>query len=58
MVNQVVDGYTKTLNHRKILQKCKKKNLLKTKRILKLKYKPKSGPGSKYKPKWAVAILE
>jgi len=42
-VNQDVDGYTETLNHQKILQKTQKK-LLKTKRILKLKYKLSEGP--------------
>jgi len=36
MVNPDVDGYTKTLNHRK---NAKHINLLKTKRILKPKYK-------------------
>jgi len=36
MVNADVDGYNKTLNHRKILRKTEKnKNLLKTKRTLK-----------------------
>jgi len=45
MVNPDVDGYTKTLNHGKILQKVQKiKNLLKTKRILKPKYKLSGGP--------------
>jgi len=41
-VNLDVDGYTKTLNHHKYSKKHKK--LLKTKRILKLKYKPSGGP--------------
>jgi len=44
MANPDVDGYTKTRNHRKILQKDKKK-LLKTKGILKPKYKLSGGPG-------------
>jgi len=45
MVNPDVDGYAKTLNHQKILRKTKKmKNLLKTKRILKPKYKLSGGP--------------
>jgi len=35
-MNPDVDGYTKTLNHQKILRKTQKK-LLKTKRIPKLK---------------------
>jgi len=40
MVNPVVDGYTKALNYRKIVRKIQKyNNLLKTKRILKPKYK-------------------
>jgi len=39
MVNPVVDGYTKTLNHRKIVRKIQKHNLLKTKRKLKPKYR-------------------
>jgi len=40
MVNPVVDGYTKTLNTRKIVRKLQKNNiLLKTKRTLKPKYK-------------------
>jgi len=34
-----VDGYTKTQNHRKILRKTQKNNLLKTKRIQKRKYR-------------------
>jgi len=39
MASPHVDGYIKTLNHRKILRKMKKiKNLLKTKRIIKSKY--------------------
>jgi len=42
-VNLDVDSYTKTLNHQQIFQKTQKK-LLKTKRILKLKYKPSGGP--------------
>jgi len=44
MVNLDVGGYTKTLNHRKLLRKTQKSsNLLKTKRI----QKPKAtwGPG-------------
>jgi len=41
MVNPDVDGSTKTLNQRKILQKTQiNDNLLKTKRMLKPKYKP------------------
>jgi len=44
IVNQDVDGYTKTLNHRKILQKTRKNNNpLKTKRILKPKYNLSGG---------------
>ena len=40
MVNPGVDGYTETLNHRKIIRKAKKiKNLLKTKIILKPTFK-------------------
>jgi len=40
MVNLDVDGYTKTLNHRKIIRKIQKNNnLLKTKTTLKPKYK-------------------
>ena len=40
MVNLDVDGYTKTLNHRKIFRKMQKtNNLLKTKTILKPNYK-------------------
>jgi len=42
-VNPDVDSYTKTLNHQQILRKTQKK-ILKTKRILKLKYKPSGGP--------------
>ena len=42
-VNPDVDGYTKALKHHQILQKTHKK-LLKTKKILKLKYKPSGGP--------------
>jgi len=35
MVNSVVDGYTKTLNHRKIVREIQKNNnLLETKRLL------------------------
>jgi len=34
MVNPDVDGFTETLNHRKILRKTQKNKLLKTKRIL------------------------
>jgi len=38
MVNLDVDGYSKTLSHRKILRKTQKNNnLLQTKRILKPK---------------------
>jgi len=40
VVNPVVDGYTKTLNYWKTIRKTQKSNsLLKTKSILKLKYK-------------------
>jgi len=39
-VNPDVDGYTKTLNYQ---YSEKRKKLLKTKRILKLKYKPGGG---------------
>jgi len=38
MVNPGVDVYAKTLNHRKIIRKTQKNNLLKTKRIRKPKY--------------------
>jgi len=41
-VNLDVDGYTKTLNHRKILRNTQK--LLKTKGILKPKYMLSGGP--------------
>jgi len=42
---QTWDGYIKTRNHRKILQKTHKNSkLLKSKRILKPKYKPSGGP--------------
>ena len=42
MVNPDVDGYTTTLNHRKILLKTQKNNnLRKSKRILKPKYRYK-----------------
>jgi len=41
-VNPVVHYYTKTLNHRKIVRKKQKYNLLKIKRIL--KYKLRGGP--------------
>jgi len=43
MVNPDMNGYTKTLNHRKMLRKTQK--LLKTKRILKPIYKLSGGPG-------------
>jgi len=43
MVHPDVDGYSKTPNHRKILKKTHKNNLLKTKRILKPKYKLSGG---------------
>jgi len=40
MVNPVEDSYSKTLNYWKIIRKTQKSNsLLKTKSILKLKYK-------------------
>jgi len=38
IVDPDVDGYTETLNHRKILRNTQKSNLLKTKRILKTKH--------------------
>jgi len=38
MVNLDVDNYAKTLNHRKIIRKTQKNNVLKTKRIVKPKY--------------------
>jgi len=41
-MNPGVDGYTKTLNHQQILRKTQK--ILKTKRILKLKYKASGSP--------------
>jgi len=45
MVNPVVDGYTKTLNHQKIVRKYKKNsNPLKIKRVVKSKYKLSGGP--------------
>jgi len=46
IVNPDVNGYTKTLNQRKILRKTQKNNLpvLKTKIILKPKYKLIRGP--------------
>jgi len=34
MVNPDVDGYTKTLNHRKIIRKTPKNNVPKNKKIL------------------------
>ena len=43
MLNPDVDGYTKTLNPRKILQKRKNNVLLKTKIIVKPKYKLSGG---------------
>jgi len=44
MVNLDVDGYTKILNHRKIIRKMhKNNNLLKTKTILKPKCKLRGG---------------
>jgi len=39
MLNPGVDGYTKTLNYRKIIRKTQNNNLMKTKTIQKLKYK-------------------
>jgi len=45
-VNLDVDGYTKTLNHRKTLRKnAKNNNLLKTKRIVNTKIQARWGPG-------------
>jgi len=45
MVNPDVDGYTKTVNHRKIIRKAhKNNNLLATKRMLKPKYKLSGRP--------------
>jgi len=44
-VNPEVNGQTKTLNHRKIIRKTyKNNNLLKTKRMLKPKYKLSGRP--------------
>ena len=44
MVNLDVDGYTKTLNHRRIIRKMQKNNnLLQTTTILKPKYKLSGG---------------
>ena len=36
MVNPVVDGYIKTLNHRKTVREIQKNNFLETKSLLKL----------------------
>jgi len=48
-VNPDVDGYSNTLNHRKILLKTQKSNnSLNSKRILKPKYKLSEGPVFKY----------
>jgi len=45
MVNADVDGCTKILNHRKIIRKThKNNNVLKTKRMLKPKYKLSGRP--------------
>jgi len=44
MVNSDVDDYTKTLNHRKIVQKTNRNNLLKTKTILKPKHQRSGVP--------------
>ena len=44
MLNPDVDGYTKTLNHRKKVRKLQIYNLLKTKKILKSKYRLSGGP--------------
>jgi len=38
MVNRDVDGFSKTLHHRKIFRKMQKNNLSKTKRTLKPKH--------------------
>ena len=46
-VNPDVVGCTKTLNHQKIFRKMQKK-ILKTKRILKLKYKLRMGQSSTF----------
>jgi len=47
MLNLDVDVYTKTQNNRKTIRKMQKKNnLLKTKTILKLKYKLEVGPSA------------
>jgi len=42
-VNLDVDGYTKILNHRKIIRNIQRNDLLKTKTILKPKYKLSGG---------------
>jgi len=39
MVNPVVDGWTKTLYHRKIIRKTQTNELLKTKGMIKQRYK-------------------
>ena len=56
-----VDVYTSTLNHRKILWKTQKNNLLKTKRILKPKYNPSgvlafSLPGGAIRPSASPSV--
>jgi len=43
-MNPDVDSYTKALNHQQIAYSETRKKLLKTKQILKLKYKPSGGP--------------
>jgi len=58
-VNLDVDGYTKTLNHRKIIPKIQKNNnLLKTKTILKPKYKLSGGSVYTFSlPRWGNSAL-
>ena len=49
MVDPVVDGYTKIINHWKMIQnRHKKNNLLKTKRMLKPKYNLSGRPVFKF----------
>jgi len=59
MVNPDVDGCTKTLNHRKTFRQTQtKNNLLKTKRILKPKYKLSGGPVFTFSlPGWGGSSL-
>jgi len=45
IANPDVDVHTKTRNHRKIDEKCKKNKLLKTKRVINTVYITKWGAG-------------